>query len=117
VRLWPARKRFIEPTSDPDGDGIPNLLEYALDLDPRQPSLLGLPELSVGPASISLTYRKNPAKPDVGWQVELVDDLLNDWDPIDDQLIGTDGAIEIRKATVPIEGSKKFLRLKVSRLF
>lgn len=107
---------FAWPASDPDGDGIPNLLEYALGLHPRQPSQWGLPEIAFDGAFFSLTYRKDPSKPDIGWQVE-VSQTLGGWDPIDDTLIGTDGPIEIRKAMVPLAGGRAFLRLKVIKLF
>ena len=104
------------PGSDPEGDGIPNLLEYALNLHPRQPSPVGLPTLGSDPNTLSLTYRKDPSKPDIGWQVE-VSSNLNTWDQVGDSLIGNDGTIEIRRASVPTDGSRKFLRLKVTKLF
>lgn len=104
------------PASDPDGDGIPNLLEYALGLHPRQPSQFGLPEIASDAASLSLTYRKDPSKPDIGWQVEA-SQALDRWDPVGDTLIGTDGPIEIRKATVPLTNERAFLRLKITKLF
>lgn len=104
------------PASDPDGDGIPNLLEYALGLHPRQPSQSGLPEIASDAASLSLIYRKDPAKPDIGWQVEA-SQTLGQWEPVGDTLITTDGPIEIRKATVPFTNGRAFLRLKVTKLF
>ena len=104
------------PSSDPDGDGTPNLLEYALNLHPRQPSPVGLPTLGGDASTLSLTYRKDPSKPDIGWQVEASPDLST-WNPVSDSLIGSDGAIEIRRASVPVEGPSRFLRLKVTKLF
>lgn len=104
------------PANDPEGDGVPNLLEYALNLHPRQPSQSGLPELASDATTLSLTYRKDPTKPDVGWQVE-VSQTLGQWDPVADSLIGTEGPIEIRKATVPLTNGRTFLRLKVTKLF
>jgi hypothetical protein len=105
------------PGYDAEGDGIPNLLEYALNLHPREPSVTGLPALGADAGSISLTYRKDPTKPDVGWQVEVSTDLVG-WDPVGDTLVGTEGAIEIRRATVSTsDRPKKFLRLKVIKLF
>ena len=105
------------PGYDAEGDGIPNLLEYALNLHPREPSVTGLPTLGADAGSISLTYRKDPTKPDVGWQVEVSMDLVG-WDPVGDTLVRTEGAIEIRRATVSTsDRQKKFLRLKVIKLF
>lgn len=105
------------PGSDPDGDGTPNLLEYALNLHPREPSPAGLPEPGQDAGTISLTYRKDPTKPDIGWQVEISANLVG-WDPIGDSVVGHDGVIEIRMASVSTtDAPRKFLRLKVTRLF
>lgn len=104
------------PTADPDGDGIPNLLEYALGLHPRQPSQEGLPVMVADENFLFLTYRKAPSKPDIGWQVETSQGL-DVWTPIGDTLLGNDGPVEIRQAAVPLTGERAFLRLKIIRLF
>lgn len=46
-RWWPNENdlAIIGNLADPDGDGLHNLLEYALDLDPTDPSQSGLPQL------------------------------------------------------------------------
>lgn len=46
-RWWPGETdpAIIGNLADPDGDGLHNLLEYALDLDPTDPSQAGLPQL------------------------------------------------------------------------
>jgi hypothetical protein len=67
-------------------------------------------------SALSLTYRKDPSKPDIGWRVETSSNLVT-WTPVSDRLVGNEGAIEIRQASVSIDGSPKFLRLKVTKLF
>lgn len=104
------------PTSDPDGDGLQNLIEYALNLHPREPSLAGLPEVGEDVGNLTLTYLKDTSKPDISYQVE-VSDSLSGWDPVSDALVSTNGTIETRTAVVPISGTKKFLRLKITSLF
>jgi len=67
-------------------------------------------------SALSLTYRKDTSKPDIAFQVEVSSDL-NTWAPVGDSLIGNDGAIEIRRASVPLDGARKFLRLRITKLF
>ncbi len=62
-------------TADPDGDTIPNLLEYALHLDPRVADVDGLPVVgvtTVGPDDFAtITYRLNLEADDIGISVEV----------------------------------------------
>ena len=58
------------PTSDPEGDGLQNLLEYALNLHPREPSIAGLPVVGDDGGNLTLTYLKDTTKTDISYQVE-----------------------------------------------
>ena len=66
--------------SDPDGDGIVNLLEYALNLDPRTASRAGLPTASTTTISnatyLTLTYTRVKSASDLTYAVEVSTDLL-----------------------------------------
>ena len=104
------------PTSDPEGDGLQNLLEYALNLHPREPSLAGLPVVGDDGGNLTLTYLKDTTKTDISYQVET-SDSLSGWGAVSDALVSTNGTIETRKAVVPINGIRKFLRLKITQLF
>jgi hypothetical protein len=104
------------PTSDPDRDGLLNLMEYALSLHPRQASLTGQPFLGENGGNLTLTYQKDTAKPDISYQLEASGDLTA-WLPVSDELISTNGTVETRRAGVPINGARKFLRLKIIKLF
>jgi hypothetical protein len=104
------------PTSDPEGDGLQNLLEYALNLHPREPSFAGLPVVGDDGGNLTLTYLKDTTKTDISYQVET-SDSLSGWGAVSDAFVSTNGTIETRKAVVPINGIRKFLRLKITQLF
>jgi alpha-N-arabinofuranosidase len=68
------------PTADPDHDGIPNLMEYALGLDPKTSSPAGLPVLgqqTVGAKNyLTLTFSKPRTISDVQYTVQVSADLV-----------------------------------------
>lgn len=47
-----------QPQDDPDGDSVPNLAEYALGMDPMEPSNNQLPALSKSGGNTVFTFRK-----------------------------------------------------------
>lgn len=59
------------PAADPDGDGIPNALEYALGLNPNSASTTGLPEFSLvsdaGQTYGALTFTRVKAATDIDY--------------------------------------------------
>jgi len=67
------------PLSDRDGDGISTLLEFALGLDPNRSDAGELPEAgSVDESGIdylSITFRRQPKALDLGYAVEISEDL------------------------------------------
>jgi hypothetical protein len=111
-----AGTQLSEPISDPEGDGLQNLLEYALNLHPREPSVAGLPSVGGVGGNLTLTYLRDTSKPDISYQVEVSDSLAG-WGVVSDELVSTTGTIETRKATIPVDGPKRFLRLKITQLF
>lgn len=104
------------PNEDSESDGLSNLLEYALNLNPLQSSQAGLPTASLSNEQLILEYQKDTSKVDVSYQVQASSDLKN-WSPHSDTLISTNGTIETRRASVPTENSLHFLRLKITTLF
>ena len=66
-------------SADPDGDGIPNLMEYALGLSPKTASTAGLPVVGVqvigSKTYLTLTFTKLRALADVGYTVQVSSEL------------------------------------------
>ncbi len=68
----PATARSTNgPAADPDGDGIPNALEYALGLNPNVASTVGLPSISLatdaGQVYGALTFTRVKAATDIDY--------------------------------------------------
>lgn len=114
------------PDQDPDGDGISNQLEYALNLNPATPSTNGagtpghggLPAVERSPVdNVSLIYRKNLAATDTSFIVEFSPDLTSSsWSPatVTETILSDDGQTQVIKASLPTNSEiKMFLRLKV----
>lgn len=70
----------------PDGDGIPNLMKYALGITPGQNGASGLPKVKIATSSgsryLSLNFRRDPARNDVTILVEGQSSLGGGWTEI-----------------------------------
>lgn len=102
--------------ADPDSDGVPNLLEYALGTDPNSAASYALPHVSRLPEPNSLliiTYKR--AASDLTYEVQTTTNLADSlsWTSIGvDQ--GTPSGDRITTATIPYSTGLRFLRLHVS---
>lgn len=86
-----ARFGTSEPTgnaaddADPDGDGLPNLVEYALGLNPLATSTDGRPTVSVtmieGEPRLTFTHRRRTDDPQLIYRLEGSTDLVT-WTPL-----------------------------------
>lgn len=69
------------PLADPDGDGVKNLMEYALGLDPWTASRVGLPEVEVieieGELYLALRFIRRPELEDIEYRVVAGDDWVS----------------------------------------
>jgi hypothetical protein len=110
--------------SDPDGDGIANLLEYALHLDPNVADVTGLPIPQVDPACecLTLTYTKVISATDIFYLPEAASDPGGPWstDGVTEAVIARDGVTQTIKASDasnPIAtAARRFMHLRITRL-
>ena len=113
--------------ADPDGDGIPNLLEYALNLDPKIAKTTGLPtagQTTVGGQQyLTLTYTQLIGTPGITYLPQVSGDLST-WNGGSGYTVavGTtsngDGATQtvvVRDAVAMSGATRRFMRLQVSR--
>lgn len=116
---WATGLTDPSPTADPDGDGLPNLLEYFLGLDAAGPSSSGI-VFDAGDGLLVLDYPRSKALSGssgrVEWTSQLTPDAVWSTSRITDSILTDEGAYERRRATLPVEpgDTRKFLRLKVS---
>ncbi|MFN7139462.1 MAG: TIGR03769 domain-containing protein, partial [Limisphaerales bacterium] len=111
----------INPNADPDNDGIPNALEYALGLNPTvanpngRPSAVIVNSGGINYGALQFTRRKNAT--DVTYQVLAASSLTGPWNQVSQVVSTTDnGSTEtvIIRDTAPVAGtSQRFLRLQV----
>ncbi|MGL5017924.1 MAG: hypothetical protein ACRDBP_07310, partial [Luteolibacter sp.] len=104
------------PNDDPDFDGLSNLLEYALDLNPNGTggSFTGtLPSLSTTPTLLQLTYRR--VRNDVTYVVQTSPTLIGGtWTSVG-VTQGTPAGNGTTTASISITPNSQFLRLSVTR--
>jgi hypothetical protein len=115
---------LADDTANPAGDGLANLIKYALGLDPHQATAAGVPTVALSNgAYLSLTFTRLKSATDITYHVEVSGDLKA-WNEIWNSLtVPYDGGINASQQVtvvdaVPISaapGGCRFLRLRVSR--
>ena len=112
------------PAATPSGDGLGNLLAYALGVGPGDPAVsLALPRLLVMPEAVQFQFPFDSSRDDIACVVETTDDLTNwesasilfdsavDFPPLADE----QGRITIPDSTPP--AGHRFYRLRVVTRF
>lgn len=109
-------------TEDADLDGLSNFAEYALDLDPLAPDLLGRPTLETVSGAhgteLVFTYRQPENREVVDYRVQLSFDMLS-WDDVvglvpEDAGSDVDGTPLVRiRIQPPADAASVFLRLQM----
>jgi len=113
-----ATPAISDMTADPDGDGIANLLEYALNLNPLAASTAGLPSLGQTNNFLTLTYTRRKPLTDLQYLVEATADLTGGWSTngISETVLSDSGTLQTVLATDAVslkDAPKRFLRLRV----
>ena len=109
--------------ADPDGDGIVNLLEYALNLNPNVAGEAGLPTTQIDPGCgcLTLTYTRVLSATDLVYTAEAAGDPGGLWSTngIVGSVLGSDGVTQTNKASDaanPIATiGHRFMHLRVTR--
>jgi len=105
--------------ADIDGDGLVNLLEYTLHLDPNAPDAGGVPQPGTSGGFLTLTYQRCKPPTDVTYIIEAADTPAGPWTPVtNEEVLTDDGTWQTVKAIddLPVSGTaKRFIRLRVTR--
>jgi len=107
-------------TADPDGDGIPNLMEYALALAPKTAGVGGLPVTTPTNGYLTLTYRENKQATDLLFAVQACSVLTsNTWSSVGLAEISradcnTWWRVIVRDGVLMSDATNRFMRLKIT---
>jgi hypothetical protein len=107
----------IDPDGDADGDGIPNLLQYALVLNQPLERGYGATSPSISGGSLSFTYRKITTATQLQYEVQESTDLVS-WTTVtpQEQVVETHGNVQTIQASMPAgSNGPLFLRLLITR--
>jgi endonuclease I len=119
-----ANAAVAGPAADPDGDGLPNRLEFLFNLDPRvadatatnRPAVAWLaPSTLGGAARLALTYRRHRYASDLTVRHESSGDLATwtEFTPSATSVVYVDAATDAVTVEMATSGARTFVRLRV----
>jgi len=117
-----AIEGFADPESDPFSVGIPNLLNYAFGLIPRNPDFLLLPRLDFLSENLFYRFRRLPEAADLAYVIECSNDLIawSEWIPEEPEIIvsaeGGSGMEEVKIELAADTSQAFFVRVRVERI-
>lgn len=115
---WAAGLAAGGPQSDPDRDGLPNLVEYFLGSDASVPGVG--PAVGYSPGGVFMDYLRSKntegVTGHVTWRADLGGGVGWSAAGVQDVLLEDRGTHELRRATLPLppEAASRFLRLEVT---
>jgi len=99
------------------GDGVPNLVKYALGIAPSEVSADSMPEVGRVGDDWVFTYVRPSDRPDLTYEVQVSLNLTT-WttNGVSHVLVSSEAGMEVWAASVPASaGSNVFFRLKVTQ--
>ena len=104
-------------TADPDSDGISNLLEYAMRMDPWTPTQFDLPTITQSGSLLTVFFKRNTEATDVSTHLELSTNLIG-WSTlgITEVIDSTAGSVQTIRATYTIPANTQRLFMRVNTL-
>jgi len=111
-------------TNAPAGDGVSNLMKYALGMDPTVPTTHGLPEMKMTNGRLALTFSRQKSASDIVYQVQAAGDLFGFsnatvlWSSASNAYGGgtnSSQAVTVQDAVDAASTNRRFMRLQISR--
>ncbi|MFT5853324.1 MAG: hypothetical protein ACI8XO_000565 [Verrucomicrobiales bacterium] len=110
---WSAIYGVGAGSDDDENDGLPNLVEFALGLNPLVSDIDAFPSVVIDGGDLTLTYSKNLLLSGITCLVEYSTDLIT-WDPASESLVSSSNYTEVVKASVTITpNTRLFMRFAV----
>jgi hypothetical protein len=118
--MWQAARVWTSVSTaagdDPDGDGVQNLIEFALNTDPEVPSAAQLPQADRGQNELRFDYQQRVQLSGTQILPEWSEDMAS-WSlmPTPSTLQSLDLRTELKRAVISTVGKDRlFLRLRVT---
>jgi hypothetical protein len=106
------------------GDGIPNLVKYALGMNPTVPATGGLPQMNMASNRLALTFNRQKSATDIVYEVQAAGDLFGFsnatvlWSSASNAYGGgtnTSQAVTVQDTVDASVTNRRFMRLQISR--
>jgi len=111
-------------TNAPAGDGIPNLVKYALGIsNVLTPATNGLPEMKMTNNRLSLTFNRQRDANDIVYEVQAAGDLFGFsnatvlWSSASNAYVGTNASqpVTVQDTATTTSTNRRFMRLQITR--
>lgn len=112
---WSTRNGVSGANSDPEGDGIVNLIEFGLGLNPQQASTQGLPTLSNAAGQQVFRFTRPNNLSGLSYTVQTSVDLLNWSGTLATTVESTTATTETLVATLSAGQPKLLVRLRIQQ--
>ncbi|MFZ9874501.1 MAG: Ig-like domain-containing protein, partial [Candidatus Methylacidiphilales bacterium] len=113
-----------DDTNSYAGDGIANLVKYALGMNPTIPATNGLPEMKMTNSRLALTFNRQKSATDIVYEVQAAGDLFGFsnatvlWSSASNAYGGgtnTSQTVTVQDTVDSASTNRRFMRLQISR--